>query len=126
MGYGRYLVSDDRRLISSGADHSVRIWDVGTETYESTKWTRGRCFCRRASSGRILSSSMDTIIKLWQIKLTTISHYNIPNSEIEQHAIEIEWEAPPAMGDRIGYIIQRREGAPNLMTMQCGESNLEL
>ena len=21
---------DDRRLISSGADHSVRIWDVGT------------------------------------------------------------------------------------------------
>ena len=35
-------------------------------------------------------------------------------SKVEQRAIYIDWQAPPAMGDRIsGYIIQRREGAPN-------------
>eukprot|EP00944_MAST-04C_sp_MAST-4C-sp1_P010678 g10678.t1 len=108
---------DDRRLISSGADHSVRIWDVGTRNL--LKVLNGHedvvYYAEELLSGRILSSSNDTIIKLWQIK--PVPPYPITTlriAKVEQHAIEIEWEAPPAMGDRIiGYIIQRREGAPN-------------
>eukprot|EP00944_MAST-04C_sp_MAST-4C-sp1_P007102 g7102.t1 len=108
---------DDRRLISSGADHSVRMWDVGTRNL--LKVLNGHedvvYYAEELLSGRIVSSSMDTIIKLWQIK--PVPPYPITTlriAKVEQYAIEIEWEAPPAMGDRIiGYIIQRREGAPN-------------
>ena len=108
---------DDRRLISAGADHSVRIWNV--ETRDLIKVLNGHedvvYYAEELLSGRIMSSSMDTILKLWQIK--PVPPYPITTlmiSKVEQRAIYIDWQAPPAMGDRIsGYIIQRREGAPN-------------
>ena len=80
---------DDKRLISAGADHSVRIWDV--ETRDMLKVLNGHedtvYYAEELLSGRIMSSSMDTLLKLWQIK--PVPPYPITTLKISNGSISI-------------------------------------
>jgi WD40 repeat protein len=108
---------DDERLISGGADHSVRIWNVKNRLM--LKVLHGHAdvvhHAVELPSGHVLSSSLDTFIKMWQIKPVPPYAPDKPKiTKIDQYFMDISWEAPPAMGEKIiEYIIERREGAPN-------------
>jgi WD40 repeat protein len=108
---------DDRRIISGGADHSVRIWNVKNRVM--IKVLHGHAdvvyHAEELLSGRVMSSSLDSYVKMWQVKPTPPDAPRKPKiTKVDQYFLDVLWEAPPAMGEKIiEYVIQRREGAPN-------------